>query len=203
MFLLPLWYFDIFFISEKNQLSSLFLDHVFDFALDPQQRSVFCASTPGINWQEVEETGQTVLLDFRTIGDPDTKRFAMLWVFASLYEYLKQRGRKDFPFAVTIDEFAALTQQVDAGQNPLAVLLDEFINQYMRNNTIWFTCAFQSINQVDEQLRNTVLSLGTYVFGRAGTMSEARILADALFYRDPFQVKHTVRCGEKSHRLDT
>jgi hypothetical protein len=32
---------------------------------------------------------------------------------------------------VTIDEFAALTQQVTAGVNPLAVLLDEFINQYM------------------------------------------------------------------------
>jgi hypothetical protein len=176
--------------SEKSHRTSLFLDHVFDFYLDPQLRAVFCASTPGINWQDVEETGQTVLLDFRNIGDPVIKRFAMLWVFATLYEFLKQRGRKDFPFAVTIDEFAALAQQVNDGTNPLAVTLDELINQYMRNNNIWFTCAFQSIFQLDEQLRNTVLSLGTYVFGRTATMREARILADALFYRDPYQVKH-------------
>jgi hypothetical protein len=59
----------------------------------------------------------------------ETKRFAMLWIFLSLFEeFLKQRGRSTTPFVVTIDEFAALTQQVTAGVNPLAILLDEFIN---------------------------------------------------------------------------
>jgi hypothetical protein len=48
----------------------------------------------------------------------------------------------------------------------------------------------QSVYQIDEQLRNTLLNLGTYIFGRAATMSEARLLADVLFKRDPYLVKH-------------
>jgi hypothetical protein len=173
----------------KSQATALFLDHIFRFTVDPTLRAVFCASTPGIDWQQVEKRGQTVILDFRNVLNDETKRFAMLWIFLSLYEFLKQRGRKDRPFVVTIDEFAALMQQVTAGVNPLATLLDEFINQYMRNNTIWLTVAHQSIYQVDEHLRNTLLSLGNYVFGRVATMEEARVLADALFAHDPYRVK--------------
>jgi hypothetical protein len=74
--------------------------------------------------------------------------------------------------------------------NPLATLLDEFINQYMRNNNIFLTVAHQSLFQIDEQLRNTLLSLGNYVIGRAATMTEARILADTLFPTNPYHVKH-------------
>jgi hypothetical protein len=147
--------------TEKNRLTASFLDHVFPFTAEPSLRAVFCSSTTGIDWQTVEKLGQTVILDFRSVIDPETKRFAMLWIFLSLYEFLKQRGRKTTPFVVTIDEFAALTQQVTGGVNPLAVLLDEFINQYMRNNNIWLTVAHQSIYQVDEQLRHTLLSLET------------------------------------------
>jgi hypothetical protein len=69
-------------------------------------------------------------------------------------------------------------------------LLDDFINQYMRNHHIWLTVAHQSLYQIDEQLRQTLLSLGTYVFGQVATMSEARLLADVLFKRDPYVVKH-------------
>jgi len=175
--------------TEKNRLTATFLDHIFPFIVDPALRAVFSARSPGIDWKVVEQKGQTVILDFRNILTDETKRFAMLWVFSTLYEFIKQRGRKDFPFSVLIDEFASLTQQVTSGVNPLAVLLDEFINQYMRNNNIWLTVAHQSIYQLDEQLRNTLLSLGNYVFGRVATMGEARVLADALFYSDPYRVK--------------
>jgi hypothetical protein len=157
------------------------LDQIFPFTVNPNLRAVFSASSPGIQWQEVESTGQTVILDFRNVLDPETRRFTMLWVFSSLYEFLKQRGRSPQTFGVIIDEFAALAQQVTAGVNPLATLLDEFINQYMRNNNIWLAVAHQSLFQIDEQLRNTLLSLGNYVIGRAPTMTEACILADALF----------------------
>src|SRR5687768_15168775 len=68
-------------------------------------------------------------------------------------------------------EFAALTQLVTAGVNPLAVLLDEFINRYMRNNNISLNHAHQSIYQLDEHLRNTVLSLGNMVVGRVATIN--------------------------------
>jgi type IV secretory pathway VirB4 component len=128
-------------------------------------------TSAGIDWKQVEQKGQTVILDFRNVLHDETKRFAMLWIFLSLFEFLKQRGRSTTPFVVTIDEFAALTQQVTAGVNPLAVLLDEFINQYMRNNNIWLTLAHQSIYQLDDHLRNTVLSLGNMVVGRVATIN--------------------------------
>ena len=177
--------------AEKSRLITSFLDHIFPFTIDPQLRAVFSgASTPGIDWQMVESTGETVLLDFRNVLEPETRRFAMLWLFSLLYEFIKSRGRSVTPFGIIIDEFAALAQQVTAGVNPLAVLLDEFINQYMRNHNIWLTVAHQSLFQIDEQLRQTLLSLGNYVIGRAATMPEARLLADVLFKRDPYLVKH-------------
>jgi hypothetical protein len=84
---------------DKSRLITSFLDQIFPFTVDPNLRAVFSASSPGIQWQEVESTGQTVILDFRNVLDPETRRFAMLWVFSSLYEFLKQRGRSPSPLA--------------------------------------------------------------------------------------------------------
>jgi hypothetical protein len=73
-----------------------------------------------------------------------------------------------------------------SGDNPIAAELDEFINQHMRGHNIWLTCVHQELHQIDEQLRNTLLSLGTYIIGGTSSMDSARILADALFFRDPY-----------------
>jgi hypothetical protein len=43
---------------------------------------------------------------------------------------------------------------------------------------------------VDEKLRNTLMSLGTYLFGRAADIKEARELGELLWRNDPFRVKH-------------
>jgi hypothetical protein len=151
---------------------------------------MFGASKPGINWDDVAKKGQTVLLDFRREQNEEMRRFKMLWAFSYLYEWIKIRGRQDEnPFGVIIDEFAHMTQQVISGTNPLAHELDEFINVYMRQHTIWFTAAHQELYQIDEQLRNTMLSLGTYILGSTSSTQSARDLADALFSRDPFRVK--------------
>ena len=60
----------------------------------------------------------------------------------------------------------------------------------MRGHNIWLSCVPQELNQIDEQLRNTLLSLGTYIIGGTASMDSARLLADALFFRDPYWVKH-------------
>jgi energy-coupling factor transporter ATP-binding protein EcfA2 len=176
--------------AEKHNLTGTFLDHVFRFSRIPSLRLLFGSSSQGIDWEEVEQQQQTVILDFKGIRDPAAKRFALLWIFQNLYEHIKQLGRRETSLGLLVDEFAALTQKVTADENPLAVLLDEFMQQYMRNHRIFFSCAFQSLNQIDEQLRNTVLSLGTLVVGRLATMEEARLLADVLFQTDPYFVKH-------------
>jgi hypothetical protein len=176
--------------ANRRRLLNPYFDKIFTFTLDPNLRAMFGATTPGIDWEEVERKGQTVLLDFRQEIDPELRRFKLLWVFSSLYEYIRLRGRRTHPLGLIFDEFASLCHKLPGGENPMAELLDDFINQYMRNHHIWLTVAHQSLYQLDQQLRNTLLSLGTYVIGRAATMSEARLLADVLYKTDPYLVKH-------------
>jgi hypothetical protein len=176
--------------ANRRRLLNPYFDKIFTFTLDPNLRAMFGATTPGIDWEEVERKGQTVLLDFRSELDLELRRFKLLWVLSSLYEYIRLRGRRQCPLGVIIDEFASLCHKLPGGENPMAELLNDFINQYMRNHHIWLTVAHQSLYQLDEQLRYTLLSLGTYVIGRAATMSEARLLADVLYKTDPYLVKH-------------
>jgi hypothetical protein len=176
--------------TDKSRLVSSLFDHVFKLTSDRNLRGVFAASAFGIKWKDVAANGQTVILNFKQITAPETKRFALLWTFMHLYEFIKQRSRSDLPFGVIFDEFAAFAAKVEHGMSPLATVLDEFIQQYMRNSNIWLTIAHQTIQQLDEQLRTTLLSLGNYLFGQAPTMEAARILADAVFLRDPYRVKY-------------
>jgi hypothetical protein len=177
--------------ADRYRLTTLFLDKIFTFSLDPSLRAMFGAKEPGILWPDVVGGKQTILLDFRHEQDEEMRRFKMLWAFDYLYSWIKTRGRSENePFGLIIDEFAHMTQKVLSGNNPLAQELDEFINVYMRQHTIWFTAAHQELYQIDEQLRNTLLSLGTYILGSTSSMQSARELADCLFFRDPWWVKY-------------
>ena len=179
---------------DRERLTNPFFDKIFQFLLDPRLQAMFGPSQPGIVWDEVESKKQTVLLDFRQEQDLEMRRFKMLWAFSYLYEWIKRRGRSETPFGLIIDEFAALTQNQAVGntlQNPLANLMDEFINVYMRQHSIWFSCIHQELFQIDERLRNTLLSLGTHIVGRQSNMDACRILADHLMFTDPYQVKHS------------
>jgi hypothetical protein len=177
--------------ADRARLTTPFLDKIFTFSLDDTFRAMFGAKEPGITWDDVAKKKQTVLLDFRREQNEEMRRFKMLWAFSYLYEWIKTRGRQDEnPFGIIIDECAHMTQKVADGTNPLAKDLDTFINVYMRQHTIWFTAAHQELYQIDEQLRNTLLSLGTYIIGGTSSMESARTLADALFSRDPWWVKH-------------
>jgi hypothetical protein len=175
--------------ADRSRLTTPFLDKIFTFPLDPQLKALLGARKPGIDWDEVEGKRQTVLLDFRRVTDAEIRRFLLLWVFDYFYSWVKIRGRRTLPFGLIVDEFAHLTQQVVSGDNPLARELDEFINVYMRQHSIWFTAAHQELYQLDEQLRNTLLSLGTYIFGATSSIDAARELSDAMFFRNPYWVK--------------
>jgi hypothetical protein len=107
----------------------------------------FGAKAPGIDWEEVDAEGLTVLLDFSRETNTELRRFKMLWVFDYFFQWLKTRGRRSYPLALLIDEFASMTHKVFSGENPLAVEIAEFIQEYLRNSNIWLTLAHQSIEQ--------------------------------------------------------
>jgi hypothetical protein len=176
--------------ANRRRLLNPYFDKIFTFTLDPNLRAMFGATTQGIDFEEEERKGHTVILDCRSELDPELKRFKLLWIFESIYEYIRRRGRRDHPLGLIFDEFASLCHKLPGGENPMATLLDEFINVYMRNHHIWLTVAHQSLYQIDEALRYTLLSLGNYAFGRAATMPEARLLADVLYRTNPYLVKH-------------
>jgi hypothetical protein len=177
----------------RERLTNSFLDRVFDFNLDPRLAAMVSQPLPSIRWDAVESKQQIVLLDYRRVTDRDLQRFLLLWVFTYLYEWIKHRGRRDTPLSILYDEIAFITQQVTTSKNPLAVELDDFINVWMRNANIWFSCAHQELFQLDGHLRNTLLSLGTYIIGRQSNPEACRMLADYLFQPDVFRVKYSHR----------
>jgi hypothetical protein len=167
-----------------------FLEKIFPISLDRRLQALFGAGQPGINLNGGARTGITVLLDWRYVLDTDMKRFQLLWVVSYILEWIKTRGRSQIPFGLILDEFPQMTVKVSAWENPIAADFDTLIHAYMRSSQIWLTIGLQSPLQLDDQLQQTVLSLGTYLVGQAPTMEAARILADALYLRDPYWVKH-------------
>jgi hypothetical protein len=175
--------------ANRERLTNAFRDKIVQFTQDRLLSYQFGGKAPAIDWEEVEKEGLTVLLDFKGETNTELRRFKMLWLFDYLFHWIKTRGRRSYPLALLIDEFASMANKVFSGENPFAVEIAEFIQEYLRNSNIWLTVAHQSIEQLDDQLRSIVFSLGTYLFGRA-PVPEARILADVLFKRDPMRVKH-------------
>jgi hypothetical protein len=175
--------------ANRERLTNSFRDKIVQFTHNRLLSYQFGGKAPSIDWEEVDAKGLTVLLDFSPETNTELRRFKMLWLFDYFFSWLKTRGRRSYPLALLIDEFASMTQKEFSGENPFAVEMAEFIQEYLRNSNIWLTVAHQSIEQLDDQLRNTIFSLGTYIFGRA-TIPEARLLADYLHKRDPMRVKY-------------
>jgi hypothetical protein len=75
--------------TEKSRVTATFLDHIFPMISDPNLQAIFSGSSLGITWQDVAKKEQTVILDFGRVTDPETKRFALLWTFSHLYEFIK------------------------------------------------------------------------------------------------------------------
>jgi hypothetical protein len=127
--------------ADRRRYLNPYFEKIFTFSLDVNLRCQFGALKPGLDWEEVETEGLTVLLDFRDETDPEMRRLKLLWVTSSLFEHGKRRGRREHPLAITIAEFSAMAAKVTAGTNPLAQMLDEFIQQYLRGQNIWLTVA--------------------------------------------------------------
>jgi hypothetical protein len=122
--------------ANRERLTNAFRDKIVQFTHDPLLSYQFGAKTPGIDWEEVDAEGLTVLLDFSRETNTELRRFKMLWLFDYFFSWLKTRGRRSYPLALLIDEFASMTQKVFSGENPFAVEIAEFIQVYLRNSNI-------------------------------------------------------------------
>jgi hypothetical protein len=162
------------------------------FYYDPLMKGMYGASKPGIDWDQVVENREAVLLDFGNEHNLEQRRFKMMWVFSSFMEWIKHRGagHKHPPVSFIIDELVSLMNvSAAAGAGIFAHDMDELINVYARNYNIWLTIAHQELYQLDPNTQKTLLTMGTQIFGSSADIDAALVLAKNLFPYDPHKVK--------------
>jgi hypothetical protein len=159
--------------------------------IDPAMRAMFGADTPGIDWAQVVEKRQAVLLDFRHVHDLERRRFLILWVYMSLMEFIKHRGAgRHTPISLIVDELAALGNfRTSSGSSLFADDLEELINVYARNHSVWLTLAHQELYQFEERIQKTLMTMGTHIFGVTSDPEAALTIARHIFFYDPKWLK--------------
>jgi hypothetical protein len=168
------------------------------FTADKNMRALFGASKPGIDWNEVVEKRQIVLLDFRDIFDKyseEISQFLSLWTFTYLRDFIRFQGSgRQGAISVIIDELATMTNKdASSGMNLFAKDLGEFVNRLMRAYNVWGTFAHQQMEaQFSDTIQKLLIGMGTHMFGRIGTMDDALGLAKNFFPVDPLKVKRLV-----------
>ena len=175
----------------RQRRTASFLQKVTLFNLESSSRAMFGASEPGIDWQQVIDRGQTVLIDFRHVLDTEQRRFRMMWVLFYFLEFIKHRGAgRHKPVGLVIDEISALTNfDLQSGTDLFAGAIDELLNVWARQGQVWVTIAHQEVFQVSERMLKTLMGCGTRILGRTSDMEAARTLARELVPADPHRVK--------------
>lgn len=160
------------------------------FRLDPVQRAIYGAKTPGIDWDEVVAKRQLVLFDLRHVESDRAKSFAMFWCFRYLREYLVQRGTDaPLPISVVIDELTALLPQDTREEGILTEDMVELTGRIARNHKTWLTLAHQDLNQLSDRVFALLMRAGTQVLGGMSDPRMARKAAERFFRWDPTWVK--------------
>jgi hypothetical protein len=179
--------------DKKASRTDAFRTKIAPLILDPAMRAMFGADTQGIDWAQVVEKRQAVLLDFRHVPDVERRRFLMLWAYTSLMEFIKHRGAGyHCPLSLIVDELAALANfRTSTGSSLFADDLEELINVYARNCSVWLTLAHQEIYQFEERIQKTLMTMGTHIFGVTSDMDAALSFARQLYRYDPHKVKRT------------
>jgi hypothetical protein len=171
------------------------LNQIALFTYDSSIKAIFGASVPGINWQEVIDKKQLVLLDFRDLEHrpEELVRFLTLWVFRSLISFIEQRGDTlTSPISVVIDEFATLMPSLsEAGELIWTDDLNKLLQRKMRHKNLWLTIAHQEMSraQIPDAISDLLLGMGTQIIGRTDEINSALKLARQFFPIDPYKVK--------------
>ena len=76
----------------RHRLRGSFMNKIDQFELDPVMRAMFGPNQPGIDWDEVVQKRQAVLLDFRHVHDLERRQFLMMWVYQYFMSFIKHRG---------------------------------------------------------------------------------------------------------------
>jgi len=176
--------------NTRDRKTEAFFNKIAMFLLDPTMQAMFGARKPGIDWNYVVENRIAVLLDFRHVLDLERRRFMMVWCFFNLLDFIKHRGAgRHRPIGLVIDELTSLFSPQSLTDDVMASELNELINVIARNYSVWLTIAHQEQFQLTEHMQNTLLTMGTQIFGVTSNRDTALNLARQYFPYDHYWVK--------------
>lgn len=174
----------------RDRKTEAFFNKIAMFLLDPTMQAMFGGKSPGIDWHQIIHNRMAVLLDFRHVLDIERRRFLMVWSFFYLLDFIKNRGAgRHRPIGLIIDELTSLFSVQSLTGDVMASELNELINVIARNYSVWLTIAHQEQYQLTEHMQNTLLTMGTQVFGVTSSRDTALSLARQYFPYDPYWVK--------------
>jgi hypothetical protein len=177
--------------AERLTISQSYRAKLLPIILDPTLRGMLCSDPPSVNFYDVVDYRQTILLDFRGVSSPSRRLLLTRWAYDCLLAFIKHRGPgKHVPLAIHIDEIVELADQGSLGADRFAQDLDHLINILMRNSNLWVTAAHQQMWQLGHRSRETLLSMGTQLIGLVSDHETAELLARRYAAQiDPYRIK--------------
>lgn len=190
----------------RERVSSAYLTKLSLFDDDPMV-AMHSATEPSIDWQEVAQRRQVVLLDFRNEHNKFKRRYKLLDAFTSIREYIVRRDlREGLPFGIVIDELGELYGLDAQAENKVfGAEIVNLVTEYSRNFNIWPTLLLQHPGQVDAEVSlPSLLSCGTVAIGKIGFHPHAELLAKTFYDINPHLIKRFnatwLQVGERVHR---
>lgn len=176
--------------DRRQELASTYLNKLDSITMDPASEDFFCARGGGIDLAEVVDRRLTVLLDFRGETNADLRVLKTRWAFDTIMAFVKHRGPgKHVPLAIHFDELTELTNQVSLEHDLFSREIDYLFNVIQRNYSCYVTAALQHLWQVGERTQQTLLSLGTHMFGTQSSMQVAERISRRYADLDPMRPK--------------
>lgn len=176
----------------RNRRTGSFVNKLLPFLSDPTMQAAFAAPFRGVDWSQVVQQGQTVLIDFRHELDAERRRFKLMYWFRDFIECVKQRGMtgRGQEILFVIDEVTQLLgQRTMNGQSILAEDLEELVAVLARNMGVNVVIAHQNLSQVEERVVNILMQMGTQIIGIISNPDDALLLARQLVLYNPYLVK--------------
>lgn len=162
------------------------------FLADPTFQATFSASHPGIDWQQVEREGRTVLVDLRDELDEERRQFKLIWWLRSFIDYIKYRGTagRGHEMMLCIDELTQLLgYRTVGGQSVLAEDLEELVAMLGRGYGVNTIISHQNLSQLDTRVQNVLLQMGTQCVGTLTNDEDALKVARVFHRYDPSWVR--------------
>lgn len=153
--------------------------------------AIFGANRPGIDFNQMIEQGQTILLDFsRDQQNPALLKFKMLWWFYYFLNFIKYRGAglSNKPIGLVVDEISLLASQSEVWEAEI----NSLYNIWARQGMVWPTMATQELFQLlrhSDWMFKSLMGSGTILCGRSSDLEGSLKLAEELVGSDRSYVK--------------